>query len=91
MRAKRRCRVAVGRHQQVEGVTGYDNGARALGALESVRELNRRGCGCLGSLRVEKKVAHDDHSPAEGDRQTGDRHELGHVPFIVAVSHAIGR
>ena len=26
-------------------------------ALESARELNRRRSGCLGSLRVEKKVA----------------------------------
>ena len=40
---------------------------------------------------LEEEVAHDDHSPADGNRQTGDVDVLGHVRSIVAVGRAAGR
>jgi len=49
------------------------------------------GSGRFGALCAEEKVADDDHSPADGDRQTGDLDVLGHVRSIVAVSQAAGR
>jgi hypothetical protein len=91
VRSECRRRVTTGRHQQVERVAGDDDCARAFGALERARELHRRGSGGLRSLSAQEEVAHDDHSPADGNRQTGDVDVLGHVRSIVAVGQVTGR
>jgi len=49
-------------------------------------------CGRFGALCAEEKVADDDHSPADGDRQTGDLDVLGMcAPLLQSARPPVGR
>ena len=83
-------RVAVGRHEEVEGVAGDNERARPLGHFEQVGELDRGAAGRLGPCWAQEEVAHHDHPPADGDPHAGDGGVIGHETLILAVGRAPG-